>query len=1120
MATLGGAFAIDTATGEITVADATQLDFETTPVFNLLVTVTDAGGLTDTGTITINLADVDEAPVANDDSFRIDEDSTLGAEGWQYRRQITFDNSGQAEALTDFPVLVELQDGRIDYSETQDQGQDLRFFDADGTLLAHEIEEWNEGGTSYVWVRVPQIDAASGTDHIWMYYGNDAVGDGQNPAGVWDSSYVGVWHLAEEQAGTGTAGVYRDSTPHDHDGTDHVSATGQSGQVAAGQEFSGSGDWVEVAHTDDLNLTGPMTISFWVNPSEDTTTFNRVVEKGLWGYQTSYYFGFGDGTNDLTFYLNDTEVFDTADNVISVDTWQQATVSYDSDGDATLFLNGMAIDSGSYTGPIAGNTERLAISHSTTEYDFAGFIDEVRISDTARSAEWIAAEHMAMSGSFTSFGSEEAISLSNGVLINDVDPEGDPLTAVLVDDVSNGTLVLNPDGSFSYTPDQDFTGIDTFTYRANDGTTDSNLATVTLTVDPVNDAPEVSDATFSLAEDSADDSVVGTVSASDVDAGDTLSYAITGGDPTGVFAIDSATGEITVADSSQLDFETNPVFNLTVTATDSGGLSGGAAVSVNLSNVNEAPTASDASFGLAENSANGTVVGSVAASDQDAGDTLSYSITAGNTSGAFAIDSATGEISVANSVALNFETSPSFSLTVEVQDDGTGTLSDSCTVTIDLIDVNEAPVGRDDPGNYAAHLLSLGPVSYWRFGEAGGSIATDESGAIDGTYHGSTLAQSGALAGDGNASAYFDGLDDYVEIPHIPAFETDQGTVQLWFNADDASAGGHLFSKDSMYFDTGGHLSIFLDSSERVIVRLQSTTADYFVQSAAGSVTDSSWHHVAFSFGPSGMSLYLDGQLADSDIYAGGLGASSGGAGNSEPIAIGASTQSSGNGSIIPLEDYFRGSIDEVAFFGEALSAEEIEALHGAALQDYTVDEGSTIAVSAASGVLANDSDPDGDLLNASLVAGPAHASGFTLNSDGSFAYTHDGSENFVDSFTYQVADGNGEVDTATATITINPINEAPSANDATFSLAENSTNGTGVGSASASDPDAGDTLSYAITGGDPTGAFTIDSATGEITVADSSQLDFETSPVFNLTVTVTDAWWPHRHGRGDRQSD
>ncbi len=47
--------------------------------------------------------------------------------------------------------------------------------DANGTLLAHEIESWNESGTSYVWVSVPQIDASSGTDYIWMYYGNAAA---------------------------------------------------------------------------------------------------------------------------------------------------------------------------------------------------------------------------------------------------------------------------------------------------------------------------------------------------------------------------------------------------------------------------------------------------------------------------------------------------------------------------------------------------------------------------------------------------------------------------------------------------------------------------------------------------------------------------------------------------------------------------------------------------------------------------------------------------------------------------------------------------------------------------------------------------------------------------------
>lgn len=69
-----------------------------------------------------------------------------------------------------------------------------------------------------------------------------------------------------------------------------------------------------------------------------------------------------------------------------------------------------------------------------------------------------------------------------GVLTNDTDTGGDTLTAVLVTDVSGGTLVLNADGSFTYTPDANFFGTDTFTYHANDGTLDSNVVTVTITV--------------------------------------------------------------------------------------------------------------------------------------------------------------------------------------------------------------------------------------------------------------------------------------------------------------------------------------------------------------------------------------------------------------------------------------------------------------------------------------------------------------------------------------------------------------------------------------------------------------------------------------------------------------
>ena len=69
-----------------------------------------------------------------------------------------------------------------------------------------------------------------------------------------------------------------------------------------------------------------------------------------------------------------------------------------------------------------------------------------------------------------------------GVLGDDSDDDGDAITAVQASSAANGLAILNADGSFSYEPDPGFTGIDSFTYRANDGSADSNLATVTIDV--------------------------------------------------------------------------------------------------------------------------------------------------------------------------------------------------------------------------------------------------------------------------------------------------------------------------------------------------------------------------------------------------------------------------------------------------------------------------------------------------------------------------------------------------------------------------------------------------------------------------------------------------------------
>ena len=113
-----------------------------------------------------------------------------------------------------------------------------------------------------------------------------------------------------------------------------------------------------------------------------------------------------------------------------------------------------------------------------------------------------------------------------GVLVNDSYIDGVPLTAVLVDGPQHGQLTLNPNGSFTYTPNANFSGVDTFRYKVIDGLAESNVATVTITVNAVNDAPvntvpgaqtlvEDTTVTFSTANGNA-------IRLTDIDAGDAV----------------------------------------------------------------------------------------------------------------------------------------------------------------------------------------------------------------------------------------------------------------------------------------------------------------------------------------------------------------------------------------------------------------------------------------------------------------------------------------------------------------------------------------------------------------------------------------------------------------------
>src|SRR6185312_14330587 len=106
--------------------------------------------------------------------------------------------------------------------------------------------------------------------------------------------------------------------------------------------------------------------------------------------------------------------------------------------------------------------------------------------------------------------------VTGNVLANDTDADaGSRLTAALVAQPAHGTVTLNADGSFSYTPAANYAGTDSFTYKASDGTADSNVATVAITVSAVNDAPVAVDDVATTSEDAA---VTGNVLANDTDA--------------------------------------------------------------------------------------------------------------------------------------------------------------------------------------------------------------------------------------------------------------------------------------------------------------------------------------------------------------------------------------------------------------------------------------------------------------------------------------------------------------------------------------------------------------------------------------------------------------------------
>ncbi len=205
--------------------------------------------------------------------------------------------------------------------------------------------------------------------------------------------------------------------------------------------------------------------------------------------------------------------------------------------------------------------------------------------------------------------------------------------------------------------------------------------------------PEIQSSQFNIPENPPVNSVVATVLATDPDAGQTLTYRFSSNP--GPFSIDVLTGEIKYTGNGAWDYETTRELNVEVEVRDSQSIPGVTKKFIKLVNLdrNEAPSIQASTYTIDENSPPGTLVGTIIATDPDAGvnGQLTYALGATAPAGVFTIDENNGQLRVLASAMLDYEARFFLSVPVVVRDKASPALSANGTVTVQLRDINEAP---------------------------------------------------------------------------------------------------------------------------------------------------------------------------------------------------------------------------------------------------------------------------------------------------------------------------------------------------------------------------------------------------------------------------------------------
>ena len=717
---------------------------------------------------------------------------------------------------------------------------------------------------------------------------------------------------------------------------------------------------------------------------------------------------------------------------------------------------------------------------------------------------------------------EDGVLAGTSVLANDSDLHGGapsenntPLTAQLGTGPAHGGLVFNSDGTYTYTPDADYNGTDSFTYKAVDSLgAASNTGTVTITVTSVNDPPVAADDAATVAEDNV---LKGTsVLANDSDAH--------GGAPsenntplTAQLVGDVAHGSLTLnADGTYTytpDADYNGTDSFTYQAVDSlGGVSNTGTVTITVTSVNDPPVATDDTATIAEdNVLNGA---SVLANDGDLhggapsenNTPLTAQLGAGPAHGGLVFNS---DGTYTYTPDADYNGTDSFTYKAV---DSLGAVSNTGTVTITVTSVNDPPVATDDAATVSEDNVLNGSSVLANDSDLHGGAPSENNTPLTaqlgaGPAHGGLVFNS-----DGTYTytpdADFNGTDSftYQAVDSLGGVSNTATVAITVASVNDAPAGADgtvTTDEDTAYVFSTKDFG-FSDPNDSPANNLSAVRIDAIPLAGALLL--------------SGAAVQGGDTIAVADIVAGHL--------TFQPDA-----DANGNGYAtftFQVQDdggTANGGVDlDPSANTITIDVTPVNDAPVATDDAYGGHENQTLTI-AAPGVLSNDSDVEGDKLSAVLDAGPAHGT-LSLGADGSFVYTPDLDYSGSDTFTYHANDGALDSETATVQITIPSLeNQSLTGTAAAETILGGGGNDTldGAGGADSLDGRGGDdTLHWnsaaaAIDGGTGTNTLLVDagiaidfSAPGNPTVANIEQMNLGGGNTVTLqasdVVSMTDA--------------